>query len=152
MIKEIPEDLFKLKADALAHGCNTKGIMDAGIALEFKRRYPKMFDEYTDYCRSDLLKPGEVHFYRDADGRKPYIVNIAAQITPSSGARIEYVERGLVNVGRSYKDWRIKSLAIPKIGCGLGRLKWSDVDNIVRRIFGASDLEVIIALGKSTDS
>ena len=126
--------------------------MDAGIAKEFKRRYPRMFDEYVSYCKSDLLKPGEVHFYRKADGRKPYIVNIATQITPSSGARIEYVEGGLVNVSRSYKDWGIKSLAMPKIGCGLGGLEWFDVDKIVERVFRDSDLEVIIALGKPAGS
>jgi len=152
MIRQINEDLFKLDVDALAHGCNIKGIMDAGIAREFKRRYPEMFDEYVSYCRSDLLKPGEVHFYRKADGRKPYIVNIATQIIPSRGARIEYVERGLINVSKSYEGWGIRSLAIPKMGCGLGGLEWVDVNKIVERVFRDSYLEVIIALGKSTDS
>jgi|SRR3989344_3522913 len=152
MIRQVQEDLFRLNADALAHGCNTKGIMDAGIAREFKRRYPEMFDEYANYCRSDLFRPREVHFYREADGRKPYIVNIATQITPSSGARIEYVEAGLVNVNSSYKAWGIKSLAMPKIGCGLGGLEWFDVDKIVERVFRDSDLEVIIALGKPAGS
>ena len=33
-------NLFESNAQTIGHGCNTKGIMGAGIAREFKRRYP----------------------------------------------------------------------------------------------------------------
>lgn len=150
MIREIYEDLFNLRVDALAHGCNTKGIMGDGIARQFKVRYPQMFIEYASYCSAGLFNPGDVHFYKSGNDQ-PHVVNVATQTTPGGGARSDYIERGLVAVREMYKRWGIKSLAIPKIGCGLGGLEWDEVNKIVEKIFGSSDLEVVIALGEFAD-
>ena len=35
---------------------NTVGFMGAGIALEYKRRFPEMFYEYNNLCTSEELK------------------------------------------------------------------------------------------------
>lgn len=144
MIREVDSDLFGLNVDALAHGCNTQGIMNAGIAREFRKRYPAMFDEYRDYCNTGLFKPSEVHFYRNPEGR-PHIINIATQLNIGDSARLEYAEGGFGNIRENYKRWKINSLGMPRIGCGLGGLDWNDVRGLVENVFGTLDLEVLIA-------
>lgn len=38
----------------------------------------------------------------------------------------------------------MKHLAMPKIGCGLDRLEWADVRDIIKEVFGGMDIEVIV--------
>jgi O-acetyl-ADP-ribose deacetylase (regulator of RNase III) len=47
-IKYVTGDLFvnRHQAEALAHGCNCQGAMGAGIAVGFRERYPRMYEEY----------------------------------------------------------------------------------------------------------
>jgi len=73
MISQSTDNLFDLKVDALAHGCNTQGIMNAGISREFRERYPKMYKEYRDYCKSGNFNVGDVHFYESRE-EKPHVI------------------------------------------------------------------------------
>lgn len=52
MIEYRKGDLFNAEGDntILVHACNCEGSWGAGIAAEFKRRYPKYYSEYEDYC------------------------------------------------------------------------------------------------------
>ncbi len=144
MIREVRADLFDLGVDCYAHGCNIQGIMNAGIAKAFRERYPAMYKEYKGYCRTGNFHPGEVHFYRATD-RQPHVINIATQFDMKSSARLEYIEQGLLLIEKCYPEWKINSLAMPHIGCGLGSLKWGDVKEVVKKVFGTSDLEVLVA-------
>jgi len=36
-------------------------------------------------------------------------------------------EKGLKFLKENYKEWRIESLALPALGCGLGKLSWEEV-------------------------
>ncbi len=148
MIQEVDTNLFELNVNALAQGCNVVGTMNAGVAREFRTRYPLMYKEYQSYCRSGNFSPGEVHFYMSRGG-KPHIINVATQFDTESNAIIEYVEQGLEKIEMHYKDWGIRSLGIPRIGCGLGGLDWKDVSKIVKKIFGTSQLEVLVSSGQS---
>lgn len=52
-------DLFDAPSNSiLIHACNTRGAWGAGIALQFKRRYPNAFRTYREYCRSEAPSPG----------------------------------------------------------------------------------------------
>ncbi len=144
MIREIRTNLFDLQVDALAHGCNTQGIMHAGIAKVFKEKYPKMFKEYKSYCQNGLFQPGEIHFYRNPLG-KPHIINIATQFDLKTGANLEYIEKGLREIETHYSQWEIQSLGLPRIGCQLGKLFWRDVKPLIYDVFSDSKLEVIVA-------
>ncbi|KKY29179.1 putative ladp-ribose 1 phosphate phosphatase [Phaeomoniella chlamydospora] len=50
-IQEIKGDLFDVQEDAvLIHACNCQGVWGAGIAKEFKKKYPKAFGIYKAHC------------------------------------------------------------------------------------------------------
>ena len=55
-------DLFDLGLPAIGHGCNCSGSMGAGIAVQFKRRFAAMYQEYrragSGTARRGRLSPG----------------------------------------------------------------------------------------------
>jgi O-acetyl-ADP-ribose deacetylase (regulator of RNase III) len=114
-------DLFSSTCPALAHGVNTLGRMGAGIAVEFRRRWPAMYDAYVAECRSGRLRPGGIFVYQAPDR---LIVNMATQQRVGRGsARLEWVRSAARQVARL----PLEGLALPRIGAGLGGLAWDDV-------------------------
>jgi O-acetyl-ADP-ribose deacetylase (regulator of RNase III) len=69
-------DVFASTCPALGHGVNTLGSMGAGIAVEFRRRWPAMYRAYVQECRSGRLQPGGIFVFQAADR---LIVNLATQ-------------------------------------------------------------------------
>ena len=47
MIEFLSGDIFAADVEAVANAVNTRGVMGAGLALQFKNKYPWMFPEYT---------------------------------------------------------------------------------------------------------
>ena len=139
MIKYIKGNLFNSSADALAHGCNTQGKMGAGIALEFKRRYPEMFFDYRQKCRSEEFKPGCAYMFKNTE--KPHVINLATQ-EDLSGAKPEYIQSALRWLLENYESLKISTVAMPKIGAGLGGMQWEEVEMILYEYFEKSYLVI----------
>ena len=47
-MKEVIGNLFESKAEALVNPVNCVGVMGKGLALEFRRRFPGMFEDYLE--------------------------------------------------------------------------------------------------------
>ena len=125
MIVERTGDLFSTECPALGHGVNTVGSMGAGIAVEFRRRWPAMYDAYRAECRSGRLQPGGIFVWQAADR---LIVNLATQRGVGRGAaRLEWVRQA----ARATAQLSVAGLALPRIGAGLGGLRWADVRAIL---------------------
>ena len=140
-LTEIRGDLFAVPGlDALAHGVNCAGKMGAGIAVEFKRRWPAMFTAYRVACLEGRLVPGTV-FAERADGR--WIYNLATQDKPGSRARLEWVQATLgAMAARARWQHGVRRIGMPRIGCGLGGLSWDDVRPLVERT--AKDVDIVV--------
>ena len=50
MIRYLEGDIFLTPAQTIVNTVNTVGVMGKGIALEFKKRYPDMFEKYKVAC------------------------------------------------------------------------------------------------------
>ena len=53
MIEFVKGDIFESHCFAAVNPVNCVGVMGAGLAKQFKERYPQMFKEYKkrcDYC------------------------------------------------------------------------------------------------------
>ena len=133
-------DLFLSGAHTIAHGVNCAGKMGAGIAREFKRRYPQMFDEYRRRCSSGELRPGGYFLDKTTE---PWVLNLATQDT-THGAALEHVRSCLEDFARYYSQEGIKSLAIPKIAAGLGGLDWNMIRDLIERVLGPLPLAVYV--------
>ena len=122
MIKEIQGNLFDSTAQILGHGVNCLGAMASGIAVEFKNRYPEMHEDYLVYCEEETLYPGAVMLWKERDDH--YVANIASQYYPGSAASYHFALTGLDKVVDVAQQNDIESIAIPRIGCGVGGLDW----------------------------
>lgn len=126
------EDIFARRYDAIVNPVNCVGIMGKGLALEFKNRYPKNFKAYHTYCVAELLHPGCLFVTHDPDG--PYIINFATKGHWRNPSRISYVQDGVAALA----DWLhkhpdVRTIAVPKLGCGLGNLDWADVRPVLEQ-------------------
>jgi hypothetical protein len=61
-------------------------------------------------------------------------------------ADIHGIERGLQWLRDNYKSEGIKSLAVPALGCGLGRLEWREVGPLLCKYLNTFDIPVWIYL------
>jgi O-acetyl-ADP-ribose deacetylase (regulator of RNase III) len=136
-IEFVTGDLFvnRVKAEALAHGCNCAGSMGAGIAVGFKARYPALFEEFRRRCKS---KPpeftlGDVFLWRE-DG-KPAVFNLGTQPRPGRGATYPIVEVALKALLTAAAEAGIRSIAMPRIAAGYGGLAWKKVRALIEAAF-----------------
>ena len=133
MIFYIPKgDIFKIpQVVNYAHGCNCAGAMSKGIALQFKIRYPQMYNQYKDLCHSGVFSVGKVF---DFNYGKGFVFNLGTQRSWREGAKIEYVKEACLKMMEIAAKKNIRSIAMPAIGAGLGGLNWNEIKRSINEI------------------
>lgn len=128
-------DLFASGADVLVNPVNTVGVMGAGLALQFKRRYPMMYSAYRDRCQRRLIRAGAVDLHTVCDvatGARPlFIANVATKRHWRDPSRPEWVVQGLRELSDVVTQSQAQSVALPPLGCGLGGLAWDAVHSLI---------------------
>lgn len=122
MIETRTGDLFESKAQTLVNTINTVGVMGKGIALEFKKRFPEMFDDYLKRVREGKVQLGEPYLFTRP--QPPWIINFPTKRHWREVSHISDIVKGLGHLERHYRGWGITSLAVPPLGCGQGGLEW----------------------------
>lgn len=122
-------DIFKSKCEALVNPVNIKGVMGKGLALAFKTKYPAHFENYKRACQNGEMTTEKVLAYQEING--PMIICLATKADWRDSSKIEYVSAGLDNLANQIKALGIRSVAIPKLGCGLGGLDWNKVRPLI---------------------
>jgi O-acetyl-ADP-ribose deacetylase (regulator of RNase III) len=117
--------LFDSGADALVCPVNCKGVMGAGLALAFKRRFPWVVEPYVDACRQEHLRPGQCFItYPNVEVKEPAIILFPTKDDWKEPSLEWHIFAGLGNMLSLLNDFTdIRSVAIPALGCGLGGLK-----------------------------
>lgn len=146
MITESRGNLLAAEADALVNTVNTEGVMGKGIALQFKRAYPEMFEAYARAAKSGELALGRVHVWSTGslDGPR-FVLNFPTKGHWRSRSRLTDVDTGLADLVRLVRELGIRSVAVPPLGCGNGGLAWADVEPRIRAAFAdVPDVEVLL--------
>lgn len=113
---------------AYAHGCNSAGIMDAGIAVAFKKRWPRMFDAYHECCEAKSFHLGDVLAYGEGDD---VIYCLAIQETATKKANLPALTKSLKTMAELAATAGIERIGLPRIGTGQGGLDWPRVKKIL---------------------
>jgi O-acetyl-ADP-ribose deacetylase (regulator of RNase III)/uncharacterized protein YwgA len=140
MITILVGDLFESQCQTLVNTVNTVGIMGKGIALEFKKRFPDMFEDYVKRCIEGKVKLGEPYLYKRLT--PPWILNFPTKGHWRSVSNILDIVKGLKYLEQHYKEWGITSIALPPLGCGHGQLEWKIVGPTLYRHMKRLDIPV----------
>lgn len=110
-------DLLRADTEALVNTVNCVGVMGKGIALQFKRRYPKMFTAYEKACKRGEVTIGKM-FVVDTgqlDGPK-HIINFPTKKHWRAPSKLAYIDAGLIDLIRVIRELNIASVAVPRWG------------------------------------
>lgn len=137
-------DIFKSSCQVIANPINCVGVMGGGLALAFKKKFPKHFETYKKMCQNGEIKVGELYVV-DGD-EKHKILLFPTKIHWRNPSLMEYVVDGLKFLAENYEKMDIKSIAIPAIGCGLGGLNWEDVKEQITSVLSELDNKIEIEI------
>lgn len=125
----IEGDLFESDAHVLVNAVNCVGVMGKGIALEFKKRFPQVFEEYAAACAHGRMHPGSMHIVqlRELVGNTQAVINFPTKRHWRDNSLLEDIDSGLEDLVHEigYSFWH--TIAIPALGCGNGGLPWEIV-------------------------
>lgn len=125
MFKALIGDLFASEAQTLVNTVNCVGVMGKGVALEFKKRFPSLFEDYAERCARKQVQLGQPYLYRGAGDK--LVLNFPTKGHWRSPSRLADIESGLDFLVQHYADWGVTSIAFPPLGCGNGGLEWAEV-------------------------
>jgi O-acetyl-ADP-ribose deacetylase (regulator of RNase III)/uncharacterized protein YwgA len=161
MIKVLVGNLFESSAQTLVNTVNCVGVMGKGIALEFKKRYPNMFNDYERRCKTSEVKLGRPYLFKPTsviDSRQcqysmfsedmstsvpdKWILNFPTKDHWRFVATLDSIIEGVEFLLAHYKEWGIQSLAMPPLGCGEGQLEWRIIGPTLYRYLSKMDIPV----------
>jgi len=135
-------DMFEASAQTLVNTVNCVGVMGKGVALEFKKRFPAMYEDYVGRCERGEVKLGRPYLYRNPE--PPHVLNFPTKDHWRSVARLKDIVAGLEYLEAHYREWGITSLAVPPLGCGQGALDWHTVGPTLYERLGRLDIPVAL--------
>lgn len=150
MIKEVSGDILLSKAEAIVHGVAPGDHFDAGLALALREEWPALAKDFRHYCHTAHPKPGEVWLWAAANGKR--IVTLLTQ-EPAPGERaagrpgrahVEHVNHALRALRTLAQQEKLGSLAVPKLGTGVGGLTWDQVKPLVAQHLGSLEIPVYV--------
>ena len=140
MIRFKVGDILAEDVEALVNTVNCVGVMGRGLALQFKRAFPKNFDAYARACQQDAVRPGSMFVFETGLEASPkLIINFPTKDHWRSTSRLEHIETGLAALVDTIRERDIRSIAIPALGSGLGGLDWNEVHPLIQRALGTLD-------------
>jgi len=143
-IKEVKQDLFGLDEKyALAHCMSYDCAMGAGIAVEFNRRFKGMKDYILGYTSKYEIKFPTVMVWNTPDEDR-IVFNLITKLNYWNKPTYKQITHCIVEMKNICRLRKVKYLAMPKIGCGLDRLKWEKVREIIEETFKDLDIEIVV--------
>lgn len=133
--REIEADLFTVPVASLAHCVSADLAMSKGIAALFRSRFG-----HVDVLRR---QEGVVRVLRY---EHPYshIFYLVTKQNFWDKPTYESLYVALVALHAIIVNERVTSIALPLIGCGLDRLNWNRVREMLFQIFRNTDLEMTV--------
>jgi O-acetyl-ADP-ribose deacetylase (regulator of RNase III) len=137
MIERTQGNLLKAPAEALVNTVNTVGVMGKGIALQFRQAFPEMYRAYEKACKEGEVRLGEVQVYDLGGlvGGPRWIINFPTKGHWRADSRLADIENGLADLVVKVRELKIRSIAVPPLGCGNGGLDWQEVGPRIERAF-----------------
>ena len=130
-------DLFSSPDDiSLAH-CISQ---DLRMGKEKSERYKELFGS-PDHLQGQGKQVGQIAIL---SLEKRFVYHMITKQTFWEKPTYEALNQCLLEVKSHAVKNQVKQINMPKVGCGLDRLNWIIVRRIIERIFGDTDIHIII--------
>jgi hypothetical protein len=141
VIKEEVMDLFTVpQGYYLAHCISGDYALGAGIAKQFVENYNMRFKLHKNFPIPDGEKFANVGQALLVDN----VFNLVTKARVFHKPTYESLYDTLLDMRVQCENLDISRLAIPLLGCGLDRLNWEQVKDIIEDVFDSTDIEILV--------
>ena len=145
-ITKVNANIFDMHVHAYVNPVNCVGVSGAGLAKQFKKRFPEPQKAYEYVCKKGELQLGGVMTVMvngalvDAKrcpedvGDHGYIFYFPTKRHwRDRGSELSSIESGMRSLAEQIELLKIPSftIAIPALGCGYGGLDWNVVEPVI---------------------
>ncbi|WP_275372674.1 macro domain-containing protein [Clostridium tertium] len=140
ILNESKGNLFELDNKyALAHCTSEDCEMGKGIAVEFDKKFRGM----KNYCKrvveyDNLSFPCVIHYSNNYQS----VFNLVTKKSYYGKPTYTTITKCISEMAYMCRQFNIRYLGIPKLGCGLDRLQWGRVRDIIQEEFKDIDIEI----------
>jgi len=141
----VQKDLFTVpQGYYLAHCISNDFALGAGIAKQFVQIFnmkEKLIDQYRYGNNYSIDDAGEYI------GAALCVDNVFNLVTKERGFHkptYENLRTALEDMLNDCVEYKITKIAMPKIGCGLDRLEWEQVEEIIKDVFKDTEVDILI--------
>ncbi|RUU11739.1 Appr-1-p processing protein [Mesorhizobium sp. M6A.T.Ca.TU.002.02.2.1] len=126
MIVFVAGDLLAAEENYIAQGVaegNQEGL-GTGLALKISRKWPNVQAAFKKHARTGKFTGGQL-WTLEPDGDQPGFIYLATQ-PDMYHATLPYLRKAIRGLAKWADRNSVESVALPKIGSGLGKLSWQD--------------------------
>lgn len=149
--KEQTKNLFALDDSwYLAHCISADFALGKGIAVEFNRRFGMRDKLNTTYPNYLIWYKNISKFYRAGDCILiDRVFNLVTKELYHEKPTYESIRNALISMKKKLRYLPDKSvkIAMPTIGCGLDKLEWDKVSEIIKDVFEDTDAYILVCKG-----
>ena len=137
-------DLFRYNKEGwyLAHCISADLALGKGIAVEFNNRF-NMRNKLRQRFPHGFTQP-EVCFETIGCIKEGNVLNLVTKGNYWNKPSYRTMAGALFFMKEECEEHGIKKIAMPKIGCGLDKLEWSKVEDLIKRTFDDMDIEIVV--------
>ena len=132
MMNIINGNILDIEHGVIVHQVNCMGVMGSGLALQIRKKYPEVYDEYLKISHPNVR--GRCQIVQTSNPNLK-IANIFGQIGYGRYERhtdYSLLENGLLELSEMVCD---SEIYIPHgIGCGLGGGDWRIVKGVIEKV------------------
>ena len=137
---ELSGNIFSTQSQAIVITVNCEGVMGAGIALDAKLRWPKLFKQYVLACTNAEIAIGKSILVRRHECTLPIdVVLFPTKYRWRNPSTLSYIRDGLTDLRSMLEDGAIESIALPHLGCSHGGLQWDMVRPMIEKHLSGID-------------
>lgn len=140
-LKIIKGNLFSSKCQTLVNTVNCVGVMGAGIALEFRLRYPEMYERYLQLCDQNLVNIGKLWIFK---AKRRWVLNFPTKKHWKDQSKLEFLRFGLEKFMNTYQSKGIESIAFPVLGSLNGGIPQDDSLMVMTEYLNQCEIDIEI--------
>lgn len=141
IIREEKRDLFTVpQGYYLAHCISGDYALGAGIAKQFVEVYNMRFKLHKNFPIPDGEKFANVGSALLIDN----VFNLVTKARCFHKPTYDSLYETLIDMREQCEELDITKLAIPYIGCGLDKLQWDKVSDVIEDVFEDTDIEILV--------